>query len=308
MLKPGDKLFEYEIIRQLGKGGFAVVYKAQDRMLDRPVAIKQLSLDKVQSETAVKRFMQEARIIGALEHPNVVTIYALRIAQKRIYSIMEYLPGGNLGDLVDAEGEIELDRTVKLISGICEGLSKLHEQHIIHRDIKAENILLTADGRPKIIDFGIAHVPEKAGGLKLTKIGFQPSTMLYSSPEQFRGETVDIRSDVYQVGELLYYLLMGKHYVDIDKLDAEAHEIKQNLAHDLKLYMLVERAICKEPIQELALIRERYGAIAEVIEKAMAKNKEDRYNTIMELVADLWAHHMTSPAHFPTPSPEVTPA
>jgi serine/threonine protein kinase len=289
LLKPGQKLLEYEIIRLLGQGGFATVYEARDRMLDRRVAIKQLHLDEVKNEKTVKRFMQEARITAALEHSNVVTIYGLRIEAKSIYMILEYLPGGSLKDLLDQQGKLSVAHTAKLISGICEGLAKLHSQEIVHRDIKVENILLTGDGHPKITDFGIAHVPQAAGGLVLTQAGFQPSTVLCSSPEQFRGEKLDARSDIYQVGELLYHLLSGQHYIDLEAIEAQADTLEYNLRHELKLFMLVEKAICKDPPAGLPALRQQVGGIVDVIEKALAKRKEDRYDDMLDLGADLWA-------------------
>lgn len=290
MLKRGQKLFEYEIVRLLGQGGFATIYEARDRMLDRRVAIKQLLLDKAKNEKVVKRFMQEARVAAALEHPNVVTIYGLRIEQKNFYMILEYLPGGSVKHLLDQQGKLSVAHTIRLISGICEGLAKLHAKGIVHRDIKAENILLTADGRPKITDFGIAHVPQAVGGMALTQAGIQPSTVVCSSPEQFRGEKIDARSDIYQVGELLYYLLCGQHYIDLEAIEAQANSLEQNIRHELKLYMLLEKAICKDPPPGLAALRqEAGGGLVEVIEQALAKRKEDRYEDILDLAADLWA-------------------
>jgi serine/threonine protein kinase len=289
MLEPGQRLFEYEIVRLLGQGGFAAVYEARDRMLDRQVAIKQLRLEKVKDEKNVKRFMQEARIAAALEHPNVVTIYGLRVSNKRIYMILEYLPGGSLQDLLDRQGKLSVAHGIKLVSGVCEGLARLHSKGIVHRDVKAENILLTADGRPKITDFGIAHVPQAAGGMALTQAGFQPSTVLFSSPEQFRGEKLDARSDVYQVGEVLYQLLTGQHYIDLKAIQAEAETFEHNIREELKLFILLEKAICKDPPAGLPALRQKAGGIANVIEKALAKRKEDRYEDILDLAADLWA-------------------
>jgi serine/threonine-protein kinase len=293
LLKPGQKLLEYEIVRLLGQGGFATVFEARDRMLDRQVAIKQLHLDNVKSERAVKRFMQEGRVVAALEHPNVVTIYGLRIEARNIYMILEYLPGGSLRDLLDQQGKLPVGQTVKLISGICEGLAKLHSQGIVHRDIKVENILLTRDGRPKITDFGIAHVPQAAGGLALTQAGFQPSTVLCSSPEQFRGEKIDARSDIYQVGELLYHLLTGQHYIDLKVIEAQVDTLEHSIRYELKLFMLVEKAICKDPPAGLPALRKEAGGIVDVIEKALAKRKEDRYDDMLDLAADLWAAGFT---------------
>ena len=289
MLSPGQRLFEYEIVRLLGRGGFAAVYEARDRMLDRPVAIKHLLLDKAKDQRAVKRFMQEARIAAALEHPNIVTAYALRIESRQIYMIMEYLSGGSLKDLLDRRGKIPVAQTARLATGICEGLAKLHSKGIIHRDIKAENILLTADGRPKIIDLGIAHVPEAAGGMGLTQVGFQPSTVLFSSPEQFRGEKLDARSDVYQVGELLYHMLTGHHYIDVKAIEAQADALGHNIRRELKLYMILEKVICKDVPTGLETLWQEVGGITAIVEVALAKKKEDRFNNIQEFAAALRA-------------------
>lgn len=289
MLTPGQKLFEYEIIRPLGQGGFAAVFEAQDRVLDRRVAIKQLLLDKVTDEKAVKRFLQEARIAAALEHPNVVSIYAMRVEARHFYMVMEYLSGGSLRDLLNREGKLPVEQAVYLATGICEGLAKFHAKGIVHRDIKAENILLTADGRPKVADFGIAHVPEAAGGLGLTQVGFQPSTLLYSSPEQVRGEVVDVRSDVYQIGELLYYMLAGRHYIDIGALEKQAITAggTNQFRSQAKLYELLERAICEEMPAGLAQLWREVGALAEVVETALLKNKGDRFKDAAEFAATL---------------------
>lgn len=289
MLVPGQKLFEYDIIRPLGQGGFAAVFEGYDRILDRKIAIKELLLKRVKDERAVKRFIQEARIAAALEHPNVVSIYGMRAKEQEFYLIMEYLPGGNLRDLVSTHDKLPLEQAVRLAIGICEGLAKFHEQGIIHRDIKAENILLTADERPKVIDFGIAHVPEAAGGLGLTQMGFQPSTLLYSSPEQVRGEPVDARSDVYQLGELLYYMLAGRHYIDMDLLEKEAvtHGGSNQFRSQAKLYELLERAICEEMPAGLRLLWREVGALTEVVERALAKDKMQRFENAMEFAATL---------------------
>ena len=291
MLESGQRLFEYKIVRLIGQGGFAAVYEAQDRLLDRRVAVKQLQTERAKHQAVVKRFMQEARIAAALEHPNVVTIYSLRIQDQQIYMIMEYLSGGSLKALIDRRQGLPVEEAVKLTTGICEGLAKLHAKGIIHRDIKAENILLTADGRPKITDLGIAHVPEAAGGMGLTRAGFQPSTVLFSSPEQFRGEKLDLRSDVYQVGELLYHMLTGRRYIEVETLEDQAQTLPHNFRHELKLYMLVEKAICKDPPPGLANLKQKAGAVADVIEKALAKDKKERYSDTLELAAALWSTH-----------------
>ncbi len=295
MLTPGQRFFEFDIIRLLGQGSFAAVYEAHDRMLDRQVAIKQLLLDKAKGEKAVKRFMQEARVAAALEHPNIVTIYNLRIEEKRIYIIMEYLPGGSLQDLLTQQDKLPNDQAVQLTTGICEGLAKLHAQGIIHRDIKADNILLTADNRPKVTDFGIVHVPQAMGGMKLTQAGFQPGTLLYDSPEQLRGEKLDARSDVYQVGELLYYMLSGKHYIDMEALEALSQaQDDQKIRSELKLHLLLEQAICKTIPSGLSDLWRDVGGLAGVVETAMAKDKEERFDNILEFGTVLKTIHLNT--------------
>ncbi len=299
MLTPGQKLFEYEIIRPLGKGGFAAVFEAHDQMLDRPVAIKQLHGEKSTDDKTIKRFLQEGRIAAALEHRNIVTIYGLRVFEDTLYMIMEYLPAGSLRDLLDKQGKLPVEQAVHLTIGICEGLAKFHEKGIVHRDIKTENILLTQDGHPKVIDFGIAHVPEAAGGLGLTQIGFQPSTLLYSSPEQVVGEPLDARSDVYQVGELLYYMLAGEHYINLDALETQA--ITQGGANQFKsqakLYELLETAICETLPEGLKKLWRDVGSLADVVEKALSKDKNDRFKDAAEFAATLKAMSInTTPA------------
>lgn len=292
MLRPGDKIFEYEVIRPVGQGGFASVFEAKDRMLERSVAIKQLLSTRATDEKSLKRFVQEARVAASLEHPNVISIFGLRVHEKQLYMIMEYLPGGSLRDLLDKQGALTPKRAVELTIGICEGLAKLHALGVIHRDIKAENILLTHDGRPKVTDFGIAHVPEEAGGLAgLTMAGFQPSTLLYSSPEQLRGEKLDIRSDVYQVGELLYYMLTGEHYINIGMLETEAMTAvgSKSMKSQARLYEMIERAICDDMPLGLKVLWREVGALAGVVEQALSKKRDHRFKNTMEFVAALRA-------------------
>jgi serine/threonine protein kinase len=294
VLQSGQKIIqgEFEIIHPLGQGGFASVYQAKDIMLNRQVAIKELRTDKFIDQKNLKRFVQEARAT-ALEHPNIVTIYGMRRDNQRLYMIMEYVPGGTLRDLLNKQPKLPVEQALDVTIGICEGLARFHDKGIIHRDIKAENILLTIDGRPKVADLGIAHVPESAGGLGtgLTQVGFQPSTLLYSSPEQLRGEDLDPRSDVYQVGELLYEMLGGKHYIDLDLLEYTAltHGGSNQARSQSKMYELLEKAVCDEMPAGLKTLWREIGALAGVVETALSKDREDRFNNTRELAAALRA-------------------
>jgi serine/threonine protein kinase/regulator of sirC expression with transglutaminase-like and TPR domain len=280
----------------LGQGGFAAVFEAKDRLLNRRVAIKQLLLKRTGDERVVKRFVQEARVAASLEHPNVVTIYSLRIDGNLFYIIMEYLPHGSLQNLIDKRGRLSAEQAIRLTTGICEGLAKLHEYGVIHRDIKAQNILLAADGRPKIIDFGIAHVPEMMGGMALTQVGFQPSTLIFSSPEQVRGKAVDQRSDVYQVGQLLYYMLTGQHYIDLKALQAQikAFGKTNQFQTQAKLYALLEAAICDDMPRDMQKLWREVGVLAGVVEKAMAKDPQDRFASALDFAAALKAINISA--------------
>ncbi len=277
------------------------MFQARDRMLNRKVAIKQLLLNRASDEKTVKRFIQEARIAASLEHPNVVSIYGLRLEENNFYIIMEYLPRGSLQDLLDEEEKLPVDMAVPLTIGICQGLARLHEKGVIHRDIKAENILLTADGRPKIIDFGIAHVPELIGGLGLTQAGFQPSTLVFSSPEQVKGEPLTPRSDVYQIGQLLYYMLTGEHYINLQELENEAltYAGTSSFRAQARLYELLEKAICDDMPPGLARLWREVGVLAGVAEKALAKNPANRFEATQDFAAALTAINISAVSDSP---------
>jgi serine/threonine protein kinase len=260
-LTPGQQLFEYRVIRALGQGGFGTVYLAQDTLLDRPVAIKELLPSAQADRAAFQRFLQEARAAGNLNHPSIVTVYALKPADTTTYLVMEYLPGGSLRALLSQRARLPIDEAVRIATDVCDGLAAAHARGIVHRDVKPENILLSAEGRAKVGDFGIAHVPRAAsaaymvGGL--TEAGFQPGTLIYMSPEQIRGEAVDGRSDVYQVGALLYEMLTGRCYIDMEALMRRAQETAGGnvLRMQARLYDLLEEAICKHEPQDVCCLR-----------------------------------------------------
>ena len=259
-LTPGATLFEYRITRTLGQGAFGTVCLAHDTLLDRPVAIKELTAAAQADPVAFQRFLQEARAAGSLNHPNIVTIYTLKPVGDTMYIVMEYLSGGSLRGLLSQRGRLPVDDAVRIAADVCDGLAAAHAKGIVHRDIKPENILLAADGQAKVGDFGIAHVPRSAGGAYvggLTQTGFQPGTLIYMSPEQIRGEAVDGRSDVYQVGALLYEMVAGRHYIDVEALTWRAQETAGGnvLRMQARLYDLLEEVICQHEPQDVRRVR-----------------------------------------------------
>jgi len=245
-LSPNQQLFEYRIQSVLGRGAFGTVCLAHDTVLDRPVAIKELTLSEHAEESDAKRFLQEARTAGGLNHLNIVTVYALRDRGSEVYLVMEYLAGGSLRTLLKEGGALPVERAVQIAADVCDGLAAAHAKGIVHRDIKPENILLTPDGRAKVGDFGIAHMPRAIGGYGITQTGFQPGTLTHMSPEQIRGHPVDGRSDVYQVGILLYEMLTGQHHLDVGSLQRRAREIAGSnvMLFQARLHELLAEEIC----------------------------------------------------------------
>jgi serine/threonine protein kinase len=278
-LAPNQQLSEYHIVRVLGQGAFGTVYLAHDTLLDRPVAIKELTVIAQTDEVAFRRFLQEARAAGGLNHPNIVTVHALKVVESNIYLVMEYLAGGSLRALLKERGPLPVEEAMRITADVCDGLAAAHAKGIIHRDVKPENILLTENGRAKVGDFGIAHVPRDAGGTSLTQFGFQPGTLIYMSPEQIRGQPVDGRSDVYQVGTLLYEMLTGRHYVDLGALEWRARETAGSnvMLFQARLYEMLAEAICERDPEGACRVRPDVPEwIGEALAAALTKALEER--------------------------------
>ncbi|HWQ11186.1 MAG TPA: protein kinase [Roseiflexaceae bacterium] len=215
----GRKLDKYELEELLGQGGMAAVYRSHHPQLDLPVAIKVLPHVLGQNTTLLARFQREARTIAALNHPGIVRIFDIDEADDVVYMVMELLPGGTLEQRIRAGG---LDRTwsADIIVQVAGALDYAHRHGVIHRDIKPSNILLNAEGRPILADFGIARLVRDAveapgGGdpgrdPTLTSVGMVLGTPAYMAPEQLAGQPVDARSDIYALGVVLYQLLTGR--------------------------------------------------------------------------------------------------
>lgn len=303
-LSVNQQIDEYRIVRVIGQGGFGTVYLAHDTLLDRPAAIKELTITRQTDETAFKRFLQEARTAGSLNHPNIVTIYALKRHESNVYLVMEYVDGMSLRTLLEREGKLPIESAVEAAIHVCKGLSAAHAKGIVHRDLKPENILITSEGQIKVSDFGIAHVPRNAGGTTMTQVGFQPGTLIYMSPEQVLGRAVDARSDVYQIGELLYEMLAGKHYISLEGIEENARISTGNnmLLMQAKLLDLLSNAICRKPPTPLQPLRpDAPTELRAIIKSTLAKSPAQRPMNATELGQRL-AHwlmaHTSSQAEF----------
>lgn len=205
-----EQVGPYRIEEHLGSGGMGVVYRAYDTRLDRHVAIKSIHPSKELSETRRQRLLREARAAAGLNHPSIAQVYDILSEGDRDYIVMEYVEGVSLASLL-IKGPMETTRVIDLGRQIAEGLAAAHVQGIIHRDLKAENILVTPNGRVKILDFGLAKRFQSCGETSLTQDGVVMGTSRAMSPEQARAETLDARSDLFALGSLLYEMATGTH-------------------------------------------------------------------------------------------------
>jgi len=206
-LRPGTSLAnKYRIIEVLGRGGMGIVYKAEDTKLKRHVALKFLPPELIQDEEARERLVIEAQAAAALSHPNICTIYEIEEEEGKSFIAMEYVEGQSLKNKID-KTPLGIEEALDMSIQIAEGLEQAHKKGIIHRDIKSANIMVTDEGRTKIMDFGLAKVK---GGTFLTREGTTLGTVAYMSPEQARGEEVDNRTDIWSLGVVLYEMLSGQ--------------------------------------------------------------------------------------------------
>ncbi len=200
---PVKKLGRYELLDRLGKGGMGVVYRARDTQLDRLVAVKLLLTDLEADSETRERFLREARSAGELNHRNIIQIYDFGEDAGRAFIVMELLEGESLNEFLKSHPDVPLERTLQIMTGVCDGLAFSHSRSIIHRDLKPANLFITTDGQVKVLDFGLAKVASS----KLTRSGLVFGTPDYMSPEQVRGKAVDERSDLFSLGGVFYQML-----------------------------------------------------------------------------------------------------
>jgi TolB-like protein len=202
----GKTISHYRVIQKLGEGGMGVVYRALDVKLGREVALKFLPPEWTRDEEARARFLREARAAAALNHPNICTVHEIDEGEGRIFIAMELLDGDDLKARL-ASGPLDIGEALAIGAGVARGLAAAHRKGVVHRDVKPANVMVTSDGRAKIMDFGLARL---AGTTDLTRIGTTLGTVAYMSPEQARGEDVDHRTDTWSLGVVLYEMLTGK--------------------------------------------------------------------------------------------------
>ncbi|WP_164103130.1 serine/threonine-protein kinase [Candidatus Laterigemmans baculatus] len=212
----GRRLGDLQILRRLGRGGMADVYVANQSTLGRRVALKVLRRDLAVEASYVERFRREARAAAKLTHPNIVQIYEVGCTDSMHYISQEYVDGLNLRQQLDRSGPLSVEQAVVVMRSVAEALSAASAEGIVHRDIKPENVMINSRGEVKVADFGLARVIQGEPEHQLTQVGMTMGTPLYMSPEQVQGRDVDVRSDLYSLGVMMYHLLVGRPPFEAD--------------------------------------------------------------------------------------------
>jgi TolB-like protein len=266
-LAAGSRLGPYEIVGLLGSGGMGIVYRARDPRLDRDVAVKVLPDDVAADPDRLRRFEREARAAGALNHPSVVAVYDVGSADGVPFVVTELLEGETLRDRLRS-GAFPPRKAVELAAQIAHGLAACHERGIVHRDLKPENLFLTADGRVKVLDFGLAKLRAPGVGSgsgndtpsRPTMPGAIVGTVGYLSPEQARGQDADARSDIFALGAVLYEMLAGSPAFSrpsvAEALSAVLRDDPPALGAPAALERIVSRCLEKDPAGRFASARD----------------------------------------------------
>ncbi len=276
-LSPGTRFGNYEILQQLGAGGMGEIYRARDTCLDREVAIKTLSVERLAQPEALARFEKEARSASALNHPNIVTIYELGHVNSTRYIAMELVDGETLRQSL-ASGPISFRKSVALAAQIADALAKAHEIGVVHRDLKPENLMVSVDGTAKVLDFGLAklhrleHTHNSDATTAVTEHGTLMGTVGYMSPEQATGSDVDFRSDQFSFGSVLYEMVTGLP------------------AFRKKTHAETTAAILRDEPERLgAKMLQAPAPFIWIVERCLAKDPKDRYASTRDLARDLAA-------------------
>jgi Tol biopolymer transport system component len=282
-----EKLGKYKIIEEVGRGGFAAVYKAMDTTLDRTVALKVLAPHLLWDPTFVQRFQREAKVAANLDHSNIVTIYEVSQVEGVYFIAMQFLEGRTLSQILEAEGPLPVSRVQGIAEQIASALDYAHTRGFVHRDVKPTNVIVADDGRATLTDFGLVKAGE---GTKLSTTGVIFGTPEYMSPEQAEGKKLDTRSDVYSLGVVLFEMLAGRAPFMADTTPA----VMYKHVHE------------PPPLDEL-LADLPQGAVA-VVEKALAKDPADRYQSVGQMVKALQRAVAEAPVPAevaPPPSPAM---
>ncbi|MES2412424.1 MAG: serine/threonine-protein kinase [Pseudomonadota bacterium] len=267
------KLGRYDLIRVLGKGAMGLVYEGRDPNLDRRVAIKTIKVENLSDESAAdyeKRFRTEARSAARLQHPNIVSVYDSDRDGDIAFLVMEFIQGDDLKHHLDKGELYTLEQTQRIMADLLSALDYAHRQSIIHRDIKPANLLIEADGRVKLADFGVARIQDSGEATRTQ--GTIVGTLKYMSPEQLQGRPIDARADLFAAGVVLYQLLTGKRPFDGDTD-----------------FSVIQQIVTHVPVAATFYNNRLPPALDAVVAKSLAKSRDQRYATAQEFAAALQA-------------------
>ena len=276
----GQTLGHYRLLEKIGAGGMGVVYRAHDEHLKRDVAIKVLPSGTLADETGRKLFHKEALALSKLNHPNIEAVYDFDTQDGIDFLVMEYIPGQTLSEKL-AAGPLPEKEIAKLGTQLAEGLEAAHQQHLVHRDLKPGNLLVTPEDRLKILDFGLAKLV-RASGDGVSTEGFTETpgvagTLAYMAPEQLQAEPVDGRADIHAAGAVLYEMATG-----------------QRPFAEVELSQLIGAILRRSPVPPTTLNPKLSPELARIIGKCTEKDPENRYQSAKELAVDL--RHLAMPA------------
>jgi tRNA A-37 threonylcarbamoyl transferase component Bud32 len=274
-IRPGTVVDHFSIIEPLGRGGFGEVWKARDLRLNRLVAIKKLPADLVADSSVRERLRREALAASSLNHPNICTIYDFVSIDGEYLLVMEYVDGQTIHDLL-RDGPLAAPKAVTIAVQIAQALEEAHQRGILHRDIKSNNVMISASGQVKVLDFGLAKQVDTPDGrtdnatdMRLTREGTAVGTLQYMSPEQLLGRPLDARSDVFSLGVVIYEMLTGR----LPFAGSSAAAISDSILHDDPAPALRGSAVPRR--------------LQSIILKALEKDPGRRYASARELVTDL---------------------
>ncbi len=285
-----NKLGRYDLIRVLGKGAMGLVYEGRDPNLDRRVAIKTIRVENLSDEAAAEyevRFRTEARSAARLQHPNIVSVYDSDRDLDIAYLVMEFIQGDDLKHHLDKGEVYTLEQTLGIMSDLLSALDYAHRQSIVHRDIKPANLLIEANGRVKLTDFGVARIQDSGEATRTQ--GSMVGTLKYMSPEQVQGRPVDARADLFAAGIVLHQLLTGKR-----PFDGESD------------FAVIQQIVAHHPAAPSYFNPKLPPALDAVLARALAKSRDQRYATAQEFSVAL--HEASRQASDQTMVPPSSPA
>lgn len=265
-----QRIGKYTILSQIGKGGMGVVYKAFDPTIGRTLAIKTILFDesgpRMAREEAQARFLREARSIGGLSHPNIVTVYEAGEDQGTSFIAMEYVEGNSLEDILKSGKKFSQNEALRLIIQLADALGHAHRHGIVHRDVKPGNILIDQEGRSRLVDFGIARISAST----ITQANAIMGTPFYMSPEQIMGKPVDGRADIFAAGAILYELLASEKPFPGEQISTVIYKI-----------------VHEDPLSLRSYQKDLPAGLDAIVCKALAKDPDKRYQTCDDLIADI---------------------